>query len=60
MEEKLEQTFNMLQGLQIKPTLTNMEILVQSLYNIREVYNKLKEGGTDGGTMPNSGGRNND
>ena len=43
MLEKLEQAFNRLQGLDIKPTLTNMEILVQTLYDLREVYNELKE-----------------
>lgn len=45
-----------LQNLDIKPTLQNMEILVQTLYDLRSVYNelkkndemsKLKGGGTD-------------
>ena len=44
MREKIEECFNRLQELQIKPTLANMEILVQTLYDLREVYNKLKKG----------------
>lgn len=51
MEEelnKLERAFERLQQLQIVPTVTNMESLLQSLYEIREVYNKLKEGETGG------------
>ena len=55
MEEemnKLEQAFKRLQQLQIVPTVTNMETLLQSLYDIREVYNKLKGGETDGRSLP--------
>lgn len=44
MKEKIEACFNRLQGLEIKPTLSNMEILVQTLYDLRDVYNELKEG----------------
>lgn len=40
--EKLDATFNRLQSLNILPTLSNMETLVQSLYEIREVYQFLK------------------
>lgn len=46
MEElkvKLTACFDRLQNLQIKPTLNNMEILVQTLYDLRDVYNKLNE-----------------
>lgn len=45
MKEKLEACFDRLQNLQIKPTLENMEILVQTLYDLREVYKNLKEEG---------------
>ena len=41
MKEKLEECFRRLQELDIKPTLKNMENLVQSLYEIRDVYNEL-------------------
>lgn len=50
MLEKLEQCFERLQNLQIKPTLGNMEILVQTLYDLREVYQQLggeKDGRTE-------------
>ena len=47
MKEKLEACFNRLQELEIKPTLTNMELLVQTLYDLRDVYNEL--GGDEGG-----------
>lgn len=52
MLEKIEACFERLQGLEIKPTLTNMETLVQTLYDLREVYNELKEGEGDGKTDP--------
>ena len=44
MLEKLEACYERLQGLAIVPTVTNMEKLLQSLYDIREVYQTLKEG----------------
>ena len=44
MLEKLETCFDRLQTLDIKPTLDNMEKLLQTLYDRREVYQKLKEG----------------
>lgn len=37
-----------LQGLDILPSLKNMEILTQTLYDLRSVYNELKEGEDDG------------
>ena len=48
MKEKIEACFDRLQKLDIKPTLNNMELLVQTLYDLREVYNELKEGDEDG------------
>lgn len=43
MLELLERSFDRLQELEIKPTLHNMETLVQTLYDLRTVYNRLKE-----------------
>ena len=48
MKEKLEQCFERLQTLDIKPTLKNMETLVQTLYDLREIYNQLSEEEQDG------------
>lgn len=41
MPEKLEAAYNRLQTLEIMPTVGNMETLLQSLYDIREVYQQL-------------------
>ena len=43
MKEKLERCFDRLQSLDIQPTLTNMEKLVQTLYDLREIYKELEE-----------------
>ena len=43
MLEKLEQCFERLQSLAITPTLSNMEALLQTLYDLRDVYNELKQ-----------------
>lgn len=40
---KLATCFDRLQNLSIKPTRDNMEILLQTLYDLQEVYNALKE-----------------
>ena len=42
MIEKIEACFNRLQNLDIKPTMANMENLLQTLYDLRGVYNELK------------------
>lgn len=47
MPEKLEAAYNRLQSLDIVPTVSNMETLLQSLYDIREVYQQLKKMGDD-------------
>ena len=60
MLEKLEQCFEILQSLDIQPTLANMEKLVQALYNLREVYTTLKEGEDNGGSEIDPDGRNGD
>ena len=44
MLKKLEESFERLQTLEIRPTVDNMEKLLQTLYDLREVYQKLKEG----------------
>ena len=49
MKEKLEACFNRLQTLDIRPTLENMEKLIQTLYDLREIYNRLEEEPDDGG-----------
>ena len=41
--EKLEAAFARLQSLEITPTVTNMEKLLQSLYDIRKAYEIIKE-----------------
>lgn len=43
MKEKIEACFNRLQSLDIKSSLSNMEKLVQTLYDLREIYNELEE-----------------
>jgi hypothetical protein len=61
MKEKLEQCFERLQNLDIKPTLGNMELLVQTLYDLREIYNELnKEEGPDGRAEADPEGRDAD
>lgn len=50
MLEKLEACFNRLQGLDIKPTLSNLEKLTQTLYDLRDIYNELKDGADNGRT----------
>ena len=51
MKEKLNACYERLQQLDITPTLSNMEKLVQTLYDIRDVYNELenKESEEDNG-----------
>ena len=48
MKEKIEACFNRLQCLEITPTLSNMEKLVQTLYDLRDVYNELERMEQDG------------
>lgn len=43
MKEKLTACFDRLQTLDIAPTLGNMEKLVQTLYDLQEVYRELTE-----------------
>lgn len=49
IKEKLNVCFERLQTLDIAPTLQNMEKLVQTLYDLRDVYNEIeKRCGDDG------------
>lgn len=49
MLEKIDACFKRLQTLDITPTLKNMETLLQTLYDLREIYNEIKNGvETDG------------
>lgn len=55
MSEIIKNCYERLQTLGIAPTLGNMEILLKTLYDLRSVYQKLKEmeattDGTDNGT----------
>ena len=52
MKEKIEACFTRLQGLEIKPTVENMEILLQTLYDLREIYNSMKDGEDVGRETP--------
>lgn len=47
MKDKIKECFERLQKLDINPTLTNMEILLQTLYDLRDIYNEI--GGDDNG-----------
>lgn len=57
IRELLDACFTRLQSLNIQPTLTNMENLVQTLYDLRAVYNKLSEVETDGRRAADPGGQ---
>lgn len=49
MKEKLEACFKRLQTLDIMPTESNMEKLLQTLYDLKEIYRTLdKEADADG------------
>ena len=43
MKDKIRDCFDRLQGLAIAPTLDNMEKLLQTLYDLREVYAELEK-----------------
>ena len=42
MKEKISACFDRLQTLDIKPTVGNLEAILQTLYDLREVYNELE------------------
>ena len=50
MKEKLRECYDRLQGLDIVATQGNMEILLQTLYDLKAVYRELERMEADGGT----------
>ena len=48
LKEKINECYMRLQRLNITPTRENMEILLQTLYDLRDVYDKLERGMDDG------------
>lgn len=48
MKEKLKACYERLQKLDVLPTRSNMEALLQTLYDLQEVYQGLERMGTDG------------
>lgn len=48
--ELLKACYDRLQSLEIVPTVSNMETLLQTLYDLREVYRSLEGVETDGRT----------
>ena len=48
--ELLKACYDRLQGLEITPTVSNMETLLQTLYDLREIYRRLEGAETDGRT----------
>lgn len=60
MLEMLEECFDRLQTLDIRPTLENMEKLLQTLYDLREIYKRLKEEQGDGREEADPAGRDGD
>jgi hypothetical protein len=50
MKEKIDACYKRLQTLDIAPTRANMEALLQTLYDLRDIYEELeREGVTDAG-----------
>ena len=61
MKEKINACYERLQQLNIAPTKGNMEILLQTLYDLKSVYEELsKEGERHDGPAADPGGSNND
>ena len=52
MKEKLKACYERLQRLELQPTKHNMETLLQTLYDLQEIYNALKEDDADDGPAP--------
>ena len=44
MKDKIKECFDRLQTLDIVPTISNMEKLLQTLYDLRDIYQSMKEG----------------
>ena len=43
MKERIKECFERLQGLTISTSLSNMEILVQTLYDLRDIYQSMED-----------------
>ena len=59
LKGKILGAFERLQTLDIVPTVTNMEKLLQSLYDLREVYQEMERRETNG-PEADPGGRDED
>jgi len=56
MKEKLSAIYDRLQDLDLKPTKHNMETLLQTLYDLQEIYRELnREEQADGGQAADPG-----
>lgn len=42
MKEKIANCFERLQSLEIQPTVSNMEKLLQTLYDLRDIYKQME------------------
>lgn len=60
MKEKLKACYERLQTLDLPATRGNMQTLLQTLYDIQEVYKELERMETDGRTEIDPGGRDED
>ena len=49
MKEKLDRCYKRLQELDILPTKSNMEKLLQTLYDLKEIYEELNKEGENVG-----------
>ena len=59
MKEKISACFDRLQTLDVKPTVGNLEALLQTLYDLREVYNELERTEENERAAVDSEGRSN-
>ena len=60
MKEKIRACFERLQTLEIAPTRSNMETLLQTLYDLQGVYQELTERVETDGQEADPGGRYDD
>lgn len=49
MKDKVNEIYTRLQTLDITPTLNNMEKLLQTLYDLRDIYNEIEQKEKDNG-----------
>jgi len=60
LKTKIKGCFERLQKLDLPPTVTNLEGMLQSLYDLREVYAKLERMEADDRVEADPGGRDED